>query len=47
LTLCVSSSELTAGEYTLYRDVTPEGNDSDGIYSSSTGGEAVETFSIS
>ena len=47
LTLCVSSSELTAGEYTLYRDVTPEGNDFDGIYSSSTGGEAVETFSIS
>ena len=47
LTLCISSSELTAGEYTLYRDVTPEGNDSDGIYSSSTGGEAVETFSIS
>jgi hypothetical protein len=47
LTLCVSSSELTAGEYTLYRDVTREGNESDGIYSSSTGGEAVETFSIS
>lgn len=47
LTLCFSSENLTAGEYTLFSGVTPEGTPTGGVYTSSTGGEEVATFTVS
>lgn len=47
LTLCFSSDALTAGEYTLFSGVTPEGTPAYGVYTSSTGGEEAGRFTVS
>lgn len=47
LTLCFSSEALAAGKYTLFSGVTPEGTPTGGVYTSSTGGEEVATFTVS
>ncbi len=46
LTLCFSSPSLSSGEYTLYANVSTQGEAVGGVYPSSTGGEKVSQFAV-